>query len=126
MTITLAGITLPDLVLQDEYAQAGVRSVVEFSLGGRPIIWEDLQYGKTIDLIGDAETGWIDRTTLEALKTIANVPLQEFILDYEGDLKSVRFRHEDPPVISAIPILPRPNHSSVDWYANIRIKLMEV
>jgi hypothetical protein len=126
MSITLAGISLPDLVIEDEYAQAGVRSVVEFSLGGRPIIWEDLRYGKTIDLVGTGDTGWIDRSTLEQLQSIANIPLQEFTLDYEGELKSVRFRQEDPPVISATPILPRPNHVDGDWYANVRIKLMEV
>lgn len=126
MSITLAGITLPDLVIEDEYAQAGVRSVVEFSLGGRPIIWEDEKFGRTIDLVGGNDTGWIERSTLEQLKALANVPLQEFVLDYEGETKSVRFRQEDPPVISALPILPRPNHVDGDWYANVRIKLMEV
>ena len=124
MAITLAGIDLPDLVRVSEYAQYGTRAVVEFSLGGKPIVWEDLKYGESFDLGGTSDTGWISRSTLEALAAIAAVPLQIYTLDYEGDIKSVRFRQEEPPVVSAQPIIPRPNHENEDWYNNVLIKLM--
>jgi len=126
MSITLGGISLPDLTKDGEFSQQQVRAVVEFSLGGTPNIWEDLKYGKSIDLIGTSDTGWIDRQTLLDLQALVGVPLVSYSLDYEGELKTVRFRHEDQPVIEADPIIPRPNHVTTDYYNNVRIKLMEV
>ncbi len=126
MSITLGGVSLPDLVIADEFSQQHVRGVVEFSLGGTPNIWEDQQFGPDLDLVGSNDVGWIDRETLTDLQALARVPLVSYTLDYEGVIKTVRFRHEDQPVLQANAIIPRPNHVDGDYYNNVRIKLMEV
>jgi len=126
MAITLGGISLPDVVIENEFSQRQVRAVVEFSLGGSPLIWEDNYYGKDITLVGADDFAWIDRSTLQQLFAIAGVPNAFYTLDYEGELYSVRFKHEMPPVISATPIVPRPNHDSGDYYNNLEIRLMEI
>jgi hypothetical protein len=126
MSSTIGGVTLPDVVIENEFAQAGVRSVVEFSLGGQPIVWEDYKYGKYIDLVGSTNQAWITRETLNDLLALIEIPSVSYTLDYEGDTITVRFRHEDPPVLIADPIAPRPNQGDSDYYNNLRIKLMEV
>lgn len=126
MSIQLGGVDLPDLVIDAEYAQVNVASVVEFSLGGTPLIWEDNRFGNELDLVGGEDFGWIDRDTMEQLLALSSVPNNTYTLDFEGDIKVVRFRNESPPAISADPIIPRPNHDGSDWYNNVRIKLMEV
>jgi hypothetical protein len=126
MAITLGGINLPDLIIEDEFAFAGVRSIVNRALDGTPIVWEQEMAGKPIDLVGRSDTAWITRQVLSNILNLASVINAEYELDYEGNISNVRFRHEEEPVISAVPVVERPNVSSSDWYSNVKIKLMEV
>jgi hypothetical protein len=125
MTIELAGVTLPDLIIEDEFSWSGVESRVEFSLSGRPVVAEQEIFGKPIDLVGTDKSGWIDRATLIALQNLAKVPMAEYELTYGTESKTVRFRNEEPPVIFASPIAPSPDQENEDRYNNLRIKLME-
>lgn len=132
--ITLGGVQLynpnaeagSSLVMQGEFEFSGVRAVVEYAKAGNPLIWEGLFGGRPIDLVGDTNAGWLLRSTLLQLKTMAAVPGATYTLDYNGTISTVRFRQEDQPVISGEMITPVQNPDSDDAYNNIRIKLMEV
>lgn len=126
MAITLDGVALPDLIIEGETSWSGIRSVVELALDGTPVIWEGEVAGKPIDLVGRSDTAWITRQVLFQIVDLAKVLNAEYVLDYEGEITNVRFRHEEGNVISAIPIVERPNQSDSDWYSDVYIKLMEV
>lgn len=126
MTILLDGIDLGDLVIDGEFGFSGVEAAVEKSLGGVPVIWEGETSGRPIDLTGTEENGWLTRNTLLALLSRASVIGATYVLAYEADSYTVRFRNEDSPAISATPVMPTPEVESGDFYNNVKIKLMEV
>ena len=126
MTITIDTITLPDVLRYEELGDSSVRADVRMSLGGAPIVFEQAVGGKYMDLVGTSDQAWIARDTLIALRAIARVPYATYTLTYESDVYTVRFRHEDQPVIEAEALVDRPNHEGDDWYTNVRIKLMEI
>ncbi len=126
MAITLDTIALDDLLFLNEFEFSGVDSRVEQSLGGTPIIWEQEKTGKPIDLVGDDQSGWLTRQDVTDLMALAMVPNGQYPLNYEGRIFNVRFRNEDPPVISVSPVKPMPNSDPLDYYNNVQIKLMEV
>ena len=127
--ITLQGITLPaDLNWADEPSHTPIRSAVEKSLGGAPIIWEDEgdSSGRFIDLTGDEESAWISRSTYEALVSLASTPLIIYTLDYHGTTYNVRFRNEEKPPVFATPVVQYSQYDGTDWYSSVQIKLMEI
>jgi len=126
MAISISGVSLPDLVIENEFAWTGVEAATERSLSGRPIIWEGEISGKPIDLIGSDKAAWMDRSTLIALRALAAVPNTTYDLIYGSDTYTVRFRHEEAPVIEATPIAPSPDAENTDRYNQVRIKLLEV
>jgi len=126
MAITLGAVALPDLIIDNEFGLSGIQAVVKFSLGGTPLIFEQERGGKPLDLVGTADSGWITKATLLSLRAMASVPRATYLLSYENTNYTVRFRNESQPVIEAEPVLPRPNQEVDDWYANVRIKLMDV
>lgn len=120
-------IDLTGLVIDGEFSKSLVDSRLEYSLNGRPIIWEqDIPSGEKLDLIGFDDMGWLSKEIMDALQTLAGVPNAVYHLRYEGSLKTVRFRNEEPPVIYGELLVPRSNTENSDWYKNIRIKLMEI
>ena len=124
MAITLDSITLPDLLLDQEFSKSKVRGIAQETLGGKPVIWESARTMKSFDLIGGYSFGWIARSVLAELRVIADVVGATYALVYESDTLTVRFRSEDGDAISASPIVGRPNHVDGDWYNNVTIKLM--
>lgn len=126
MAITLGGVTLTDVVIDNEFGISEVESIVEFALDGTPLIWEQPKVSKEIDLVGGDDFAWMDRTTLLALQALARAIGATYTLSYEGATKTVRFRNEAPPVIEATPVIARPNQAAGDWYGGIIIRLMEV
>ncbi len=101
MAITIDTITLPDLVIDNEFGHSDIRSTVLFALGGSPLIFEQSMGGKEIDLVGTVDSGWISRSDLSSLHALATVPRATYTLSYEGSESTVRFRNEDQPVIEA-------------------------
>ncbi|MGD8388654.1 MAG: hypothetical protein PVG49_16025 [Desulfobacteraceae bacterium] len=124
MAITLGGIGLPDLTIENEFGWTGVEAAVDRSVGRVPIIWEREISGQALDLVGTADTAWITRATLKALRALAAVLRATYTLNYEGTEYTVRFRNEDGEAIYAEPRVPRPNHEDTDYYRNVRIRLM--
>jgi len=126
VTLQLDTLTLPDLIIQDEFQFSGVGTRVSHSLAGTPIIWQQEEKGQPITLVGSNDSGWIPRSDLEALFALTRVPKATYVLIYENRSLTVRFRHEEPPVITATPVNPRPNSSASDFYHQLLIKFMEV
>jgi len=124
--IQLDSVILPDVLWPDRYQFTGVDSRMEKTLTGRPIVWEQSTQGRPITLAGGADFAWIEKSDLVDLLALAFVPNATYELSYEGELHTVRFRHEDSPCIEATPVLGRPNEASTDYYCNLTIKLMEV
>lgn len=124
MAITLDGLTLPNLVKEDEFGKSKVRSVVNETLGGKPVIWESARTIKSFNLVGGKGFGWISRTTLISLRAKADVVGAAYTLVYESETITVRFRNEEGNAIEAIPLVARPNHDGTDWYNNVVLKLM--
>ena len=126
MTISLDGMDLPDLVMEDEFSQNRVEARVKRTLGGLPNIWEQKNSEKNIDLVGGRDFGWIGRDVLVRLQDLAAEANAFYTLSYDGTEYTVRFRPEDGAPIEATPVIPRPNQADGDWYCNVRIRLMEI
>ena len=126
MAITIDGITLPDLVMENEFSRSMVEARTARTLGGKMNIWEQAVSGRNIDLAGGDDFGLITREVLQQLLDLSAAANAFYILSYEGAVYTVRFRHEDGAPIEATPVVARPNQEDGDWYNNVRIKLMEV
>lgn len=124
--ITLGGIELPDVWFDSEleFGEPGIDARFEVSRNGTPLIWEQSVGFRNADLIGGADTAWISYGTLKQIRALARVAGGEYTLFFEGENYQVRFRNWDAPVISADPLVPRPNHEDTDYFRNIRIKLI--
>ena len=103
---------------------------VEFKTGdmvesraGNPMIWERQTKYTVADLIGAEDMGWMTHATLTELSALI-MPYVQYALNYENTLYTARFRTWDAPVISAVPLVPRPNPAATDEYKNVRIKLI--
>lgn len=123
MAIILGGVSLPDLTIEQEFGWTGIEAAVDRSVGGSPIVWEREITGRSLDLVGGDDTGWITRSALESLKALASIARAAYSLSFEGEECTVRFRHEEG-AIEAAPVVPRPNQASGDYYRNVRIRLM--
>lgn len=126
MSIQLDAIVLPDLIIQDLYGNPLIEADVEMSIGGVPIIHEQDFIGRPITLVGEDGFGWIEFSDLQNLIILASTKGASYTLTYESTTFTVRFRHEDSPVIEAEALIPRPNHVAADLFKNVVIKLMEV
>ncbi|NDY56337.1 hypothetical protein G3N56_06215 [Desulfovibrio sulfodismutans] len=124
---SLAGIDLEDLSWPGELSPYGLEAEVDVTLSGRPVVWErPRQGGRPIDLAGGANTAWLPRATLLALRGLADIPGGVFDLAWDGEIYRVRFRNEDAPAIEAEAVRPGPGIPAAMKYRNIVIKLMEV
>ena len=95
MTISLDGMDLPDLVMENEFSQNRVEARVKRTLGGVPNIWEQKNSEKNIDLVGGRDFGWISRDDLTRLHNLAAEANAFYTLSYDGTEYTVRFRPED-------------------------------
>ena len=127
MSITLNGYDISGLIMENDITPIGVRSTVEKTLSGGLVIWEQAeQAGRSFDLVGGSDFGWLTRSVLLNLRTIASVPGATYTLVMEGVTSTVRFRNEAAPAVTAKPIVGRPNPAGTDYYSDIVIKLMGV
>lgn len=125
MSTTLNGINLEGLIIDDDY-DLKIDTIFQKSCNGSPILYSKERTFKNINLIGGSDWGWVSKYNLNLLKSIASVQNATYELNYENNIYKVRFRTEEPPVISANPLIKRPNIQNTDYNNNILIKLMEV
>lgn len=123
----LGAITLPDTLLwKDEFTWAKVLKQVGYSANGALLIEESVkQTGRTITLIGQANVDVVNRTTLLALLTQAELTGNELTLVFE-DARSfnVMFASEKP--IEFNPIVSYNALSTGALFEIVAINLMEV
>lgn len=124
MSLTLGGITLPDLWFDPESHHGhGVDGRLSVARNGTPLIWEQAAGHRIADLVGSDDMAWMTYAQVKAVDALV-IAGAEYVLDYEGTVYAARFRTWDPPVISGIPVIPRPNQADTDYLKNIRIKLI--
>jgi len=125
MSVILDGTTLPDLLFVNQlFSNSTVAAESAYADDGTPLIYEGNVTEFDLSLYGGNDFGWIYHSVLEALSVKANAKGAFMTLSYESTLYTVRFKHEAPPVLSALPIVGRPNVASGDWFNNVLIKLM--
>lgn len=127
MPNTLGGITIPeDLVISEARTWTGIQAVVDRAVDGSPLVYEALQGGKPITLVGTPNSAIITKSTYDQILSLASTPGNTVSLVFEGTTYTVRFRNEEPPTINATPFVERPNQADADYYHSVIIKLMEV
>ena len=148
MSISLGGITLPDLTPDHDYliGDSGIKSEFVESRGSTPLIWEQERFFKLLDLVGGERTGWVEYSVLTALMELAKGQLDSnafYNLTYDVSYQmrgsdgtlvdaslsktlKVRFRNWDQPVIEATPLVDVLIPISTTLYNNVRIKLVEI
>jgi len=130
MTITLDAITLnPDLQLDPPlYSIDRVEAATAWTRGGAQVRWERLRKSVPINLKGGPDWGGMERSVLAALYATVNAVDQVFTLDYHGTAMTVKWRHEEAPVIECHPIsiYRRDEESDNDFFVDIVLKFMWV
>jgi hypothetical protein len=126
MPITLGNLTFTNkLYFDNEIEWTGIAESAEMTLGGGIVIYGGEVSGRPIDLIGEEIRGWIKYSELKMLREMASESEATYSLNYDGDTYTVRFRHEDSPVLEMTPIIRRVKYKNDDWFYGT-IKLMEV
>ena len=124
--IKLGDVILPgDLTWPNYFEWSGISETVEKTLGGGVVIYGGETTGRNIDLTGGTDYGWI---TYEDLKTLVNMsaaPGATYELQNNGDIFTVRFRHENAPVLDFSPVTNMSGYDDYDYFYGT-IKLMEV
>ena len=122
--IQLGSLTLNDgLVWEDEYAYTGIVQDVKLTLGGLPLVYSAAVAGpRPITLRSLDDQGWQTLAQLTALMDMAKTKDGQFTLQLGARSFTVRFRHDDPPVVEASPIIPRTTAESGDFFV-VTIKL---
>jgi hypothetical protein len=123
MSVILGGLPLPNLWIDGEFEPEKHITKTATTPTGRVLIWRKAAPEYPMDLVGSENAGWIQRADLATLREMARDSVH-YDLDLHGDLYRVRFRLEDPPVVSAEPIVPRSAPEPTDYYKNLAIKLM--
>lgn len=127
MNMFLNTIELPGLVIANDMTGTAIRATASKTLSGRSVVWEEQTTGgRTLDLVGGSDYGWLIRDDLQALNALANTTGATVTLTLaDSSTITVRFRHEDT-AIEATPLVARPNPEATDYYNNVIIRLMEV
>lgn len=127
MPNTLNSITLPDgLYWLDEFESTKVTQNVKTTLSGDAVVfYGERKTGLPITLQSQSDQGWVDRTTVQSIATIADVPGAVYTLSLRGVNYSVMFRHEAPPAFKAWPVIHKATPESGDYYT-ILLNLMTV
>jgi hypothetical protein len=122
--IQLGSLTLTDgLVWEDEYAYTGIVQDVKTTLGGVPVVYSAVVQGpRPITLRSAEDQGWQTLEQVTALMDMAKTKDGVFTLQLDARSFTVRFRHNDPPVVEARPLVPRTTAQSGDYFV-VSIKL---
>ena len=84
--------------------------------GGLAVFHRPLTAGRPITLISTEASGWVSRQTLDALQALAATPGNLHTLTLGDASFTVLWRHDDPPALSAEPLVARLNHDPGDWF----------
>lgn len=123
----LGGIDLgSDIHIEGEHSISRVHSIMERARDNSVLVWEQAAGAQAFDLVGMSNRGVLKKSKMDALYALASVPNASFSLVYEGETKTVRFRHWEGEVVEGEALGPREQMTDDDLYRSIKIKLMEV
>lgn len=111
----------------ERFAATDVACEVAYTLGGREVVWEGRRQARPLTLYGDETHGWLSRSTMEALQSLAAVPGSVYLLTMDdASTHRVRFRNEEPPVIDGQRVHDRITRKPTDWFKNVQLKFQEI
>jgi len=125
--VRLENIDLPaGLIWADEYLSQSVSQVVKRTLDGGAVVFHSpIRSGQSITLESRADSGWLTGSQVASIKALSDASGGVFQLEIRGQLKTVVFRHDEPPAFEAEPIFPFANPMPNHFYT-CRIKLMSI
>lgn len=124
MTIILSGLTLnKEMVWSDRFTASGIAISYRKTIGGRVVSLPSAKIQRPVTLIAQEDHGWLTRTQVEALITMAMVPDGQYELSYYGTIVPVRFDNENPPAVDMQPLILAANPSADAYFAGT-IKLI--
>lgn len=118
-------ITLPNgLQWVDEFTNVNtLQSSARTLDGGLVVFHRQLIGGKLITLESLSDAGWVDRATLQGLRSLADAVDASYILEIRGTQYTVIFRHADG-ALDAVPVFPTGNNPPSSTYYLVKIRLM--
>lgn len=126
LTYNATTVNLPDdLLWADEHDWSAVEQRQQYGLTGSLIIDSaGKQSGRTIHLQAGDDFAWMSRSTLNTLRTWANVSGAQFTLSYRGVAHTVKFDHA-AGAIDAAPVWECPDPIDADPYA-VSLRFLKV
>ena len=121
----LGNVALPNgLQWVDEFTNVStLQSSARTLDGGLVVFHRQLIGGKLITLESLNDTGWVNRTTLQGLRTLADAVGTSYILEIRDTQYTVIFRHADG-ALDAEPVFPTGNNPPSNTYYLVKIRLM--
>ena len=126
MAISIDAITLPHhLIWTDEFDWAPVTQTASYTLSGALIVETGIKLkGRPITLAGDANSAWINRSTLLALSAkLSTVAAMTLTLN-DARTFNVTFRNSDKP-LEAKQIIDFNNPDNTDMYS-LTVRLLVI
>lgn len=124
-------LALPDdLLWSDEHSWSPAVSSVSYLLNGALLVQSALRLaGRPITLVGAVDMAWVTRSTVNALRAWAAIPLSASAGRFSLVLADARtftvaFRHADTAVESE-PVTGFPARAPSDYY-RVTVRLMEI
>lgn len=119
-------LTLPDdLLWPDEYEWQAVEQRTQYTITGALLVEASpKQAGRPITLQGGTDYAWIDRATLETLRTWAGYAAETLVLSYRGASFDVAFDHSRG-ALAATAVIDYSDPDGTDYYA-LTLRFIEV
>jgi len=117
---------LPELVIQNYGDHSGVISSTVESLAHTPIVFEDRTYMRTLSLAGTQTTGTMTWGQIQRLRQLGSVVGAKYVLHYGDETFTVRFNHENPPVVSGVAVHENKIPEDGDRWHTIKVELMVI
>jgi hypothetical protein len=114
-----------DMLWTDEFNWSPVKRTFEHSITGALLVdVGTCLSGRPITLEGDIESGWVSRSTLQALYAMASNPALPVVLTHaDGRVFDVTWAEDSP--IEASPVVSYSDPTGDTWYI-VTLRLIEV
>lgn len=126
-SLNLGGVELnPSMLWLDRHDSQNVAQSTVRTLGGGLVVFsQSLSLGEDITLQANQDSGWLTKSQVDSLITLARTAGAVYTLTVDGDAYDVIFKHDDPPAVNFRPLIPRLNMASTDYMVGT-IKLLTV
>lgn len=114
---TLGGVVLPfSITWANRHSVSSARMSSKRTLGGGLVLFgASVSEGTPIQLVGDQDSGWFERTQVEQLLALAETPLVEYLFDWHGVVShTVVFDHTGGSACVFSPLVVKNPES--DWF----------